>query len=212
MTNDYAVRSDLEGFLDDSSFNGVIFLLREPNTGKENTQTEFWFKKRLPGNYEYNDAKMDKAQIRNDKRAHTKYRNRFEEMLTYVFPDSDKELRLAAYFNLRPDAGDSSISESEKYSELLNNPDYVTKRFKSIVEYCQERPTGELTVFTCSDIFNKLAEYYHIRQSITCDGVDYGENEKRRSLKWNKPNPFGISITVYEIIHPSRSPKLKFEK
>lgn len=44
MTNDSAVHPDLEGFLDDTFFNGVIFLLREPNTGKENKQTEFWLK------------------------------------------------------------------------------------------------------------------------------------------------------------------------
>ena len=90
MTNDSAVHPDLEGFLDDTFFNGVIFLLREPNTGKENKQTEFWLKKRLTGNYAYNDAAMDKAQIRNDKRAYTKYRNGFQAMLTYVFTGSDK--------------------------------------------------------------------------------------------------------------------------
>lgn len=213
MTNDSAVHPDLEGFLDDTFFNGVIFLLREPNTGKENKQTEFWLKKRLTGNYAYNDAAMDKAQIRNDKRAYTKYRNRFHAMLTYVYTGSDKELRHAAYFNLRPDAGE--ISRSKEYSERAKDSDYVTKKFKSIVDYCKSRTYGGLTVFTCSDIFEILAECYLLK-SIERDGVDYGKRGKMRLFKfqWNEPDHCGtpITITVYEIIHPSRSPKLIFEK
>ncbi len=215
MTNDSAVHPDLEGFLDDTFFNGVIFLLREPNTGKENKQTEFWFKKRLTGNYAYNDASMDKVQIRNDKGACTKYRNRFQAMLTYVFTGSDKELRHAAYFNLRPDAGE--ISRSKEYSERSKDSDYVTNKFNSIVDYCQNRTSGELTVFTCEEIFDMLKKCYHIpEQSIKRDGVDYGKRGKMRSLKfkWDEPDHSvtPIMITVYEIYHPSRSPKLIFEK
>ncbi len=212
MTTDYTVHPDREGFLDDTSFNGVIFLLREPNAGDGKTQTDFWFKKRLPGNYKYDDSTLTEAQIRNDKRAHTKYLNRFKEMLTYVFPGSDeercyKELCRSAYFNLRPDAGNRSVSE--KYTELLNDPCYVRSRFESIAGYCKKRTADELTVFTCTDIFNKLAEYYSLpEEDKKPDGVDCGKYGKKQFFKWNGPDHFGIPVTVYEIMHPSRSPKL----
>ena len=228
MTKDLdpSVRPDLEGFLDDRIFNGVIFLLREPNTGKGCTQKEFWFKKRLPKDYKYPDQQTKEESIknRNDKTARTKYRNRFEEMLTYVFPGSDEELHdekrfrsayyeklcHAAYFNLCPDSGNSSRSET--YDKLLNDPDYVTNRFYSIINYCKIRTAGELTVFTCSDIFQKLTEYNAVPGDLDPDGVDYGKGNKMKLFKWNEPNHFGIPITVYEITHPSRSPKLKLKR
>ena len=195
---DPKIREEFEGFLG-NDFNGVIFLLREPNT--ENADS-FWFKHCL--NNTIPEGKDKKAYKGNFK----KYKNRFQAMLTYVFPGSDKELRHAAYFNLRPDAGNRS--KTKEYDERSKDSDYVTKKFNNIIDYCEKRHVGKLTVFTCSDIFKKLTECYDIPKDS--DGVDYGEYGKKESFKFKLPDHPGTQIKVYEIIHPSRSPKLKFEK
>lgn len=197
---DPKIREELEGFLG-NVFNGVIFLLREPNT--ENADS-FWFKNCL--NNTIPEGKDEKAYKGN----FDKYKKKFETMLKYI--GASAKLNQAAYFNLRPGSG--GAEKTHAYDFHLRNRDYVAHRFDAILDYCKPKAKDKcLYVFTCSDILDALLKNrpqnqilktypYEMLEEQKKGGVlfSYGRESHRRILC--KTND-GFQITIFEIHHPS---------
>lgn len=171
----------IEGFLSDKAhFNGVLFLLKEPNSnGKE--QCEFWFRNGL----------LDSTTLeKNSKRAFTLYKNKFNIYLGYL--KGNYNLYDCAYANIRPSNGKSA--ESKEYKNLKDNDKY--NRFLSIVEECENKIEY---VFTCYDIFDALLKEGD-GKLLNVQGIEYhnsnGSILTKRVMEIN-------GIIVYEIYHPS---------
>ena len=206
------VNPDIEGFLakDGVQFNGVVFLMREPNTGGEKAD-DFWFKNCLNGTIpdRIADEKAYKGKFYT-------YNKKFIRLLSYIYQDKNHdrvgELKHSAYFNLRPDGGNARMSEA--YKALRDTPDQCKYRFGQILAYCTERirtddGKGTLNIFTCWDIANALQKHKIIPKA--CDDLTqkngaafkHGEEYKRRDYVQFEHN--GLAIHIYAIDHPSYS-------
>ena len=145
----------IEGYLSDESyFNGILFLLREPNS--EN-QTSFWFK----------DCLKAEPSDTISKRTRTKYINTFERLLSYA--GKDYKLKECAYANVIPYKGERTVSTIYK---ALDN-DTKADRFLSLVNECH--PTH---AFVCSDMFDALKNCGKLHGNLC--GVDYESRGKKR--------------------------------
>ena len=123
----------IEGYLSNpANFNGVLFVLKEPNNG--GVQSRFWFKECFE-NY-YNESS-------NAKRQFTKYKKTFEKLLTYV--GKDLKVENCAYANVLSFNGGSR--ESINYQSL--SCEEKTERLDSLIETCNPR-----CVFVCTDMFD----------------------------------------------------------
>lgn len=163
----------LEGYLsDEASFNGVLFLLREPNSDGAKTD-KFWFKECLE-----NPIKRT--------RTFKRIFNRFNAMLKNYADNRD--LKNCAFANINNMGGYSKIGEN--YNKANKKGIALDK-----INTCNAK-----IVFTCSDIFNALLEV----AEASFDGVEYNNGKKMRKFALN-------DVMMYEILHPSRSPKLKNE-
>ncbi|MGE9883852.1 hypothetical protein [Blautia obeum] len=184
-----------EGYVGNKEdFNGVIFYLREPNT-EGNEAEEFWFKRIIidKENYykELEEAKCEK--IETDKRIASKFENRFNEMLEQLGL-TDKQLKDVVYCNVHSDFGEKSVTN--EYREKLTN---AVNKLKIIVENMNRK---ELIVFTCKDIFNKLCDAWNDGKRNE-DGLKY--NNEKKCMHYFCCEIGDKKITVYEILHPSRS-------
>lgn len=203
------------------SFNGVLFLLREPHidekTAKEKKEAEEkqdevkkqeilatirrgsdeWIKKVLRNSFTEEEWQNME---RKDKTAATKYRNRIQEIVASVL-GSEADLTQIAYDNLNPQGGGPTTGK--EYARALEN----LKREDFLARF---RPLGKnLTyVFTCSDIFKKLQQTP--RGTETQKGVCYYRGSQKWVLKsfCYSDEEFG-TFTVFEIPHPSRSSEIK---
>ncbi len=117
----------IEGYLSDKEhFNGVLFLLKEPNTQK---QKSFYFKDCVAG--KENGMKN--------------YIKIFNNLLKNY--SDNAELNECAYANMIPDHG--SAKESDEYKSLSDELRY--KRINSIIKECN--PT---TIFLCTKDFDAM--------------------------------------------------------
>lgn len=184
-----------EGYVGNKEdFNGVIFYLREPNT-EGNEAEEFWFKRIIIDKEKYykelEEAKCEK--IETDKRIASKFENRFNEMFEQLGL-TDKQLKNVVYCNLHSDSGENSATN--EYREKLTN---AANKLKIIVENMDKE---ELIVFTCKDIFDELCRAWNVKERYE-DGLKY--NNKKECLQYFSHVIGNKKITVYEILHPSRS-------
>lgn len=162
----------IEGYLSDKEhFNGVLFLLREPNTDKQN---EFWFKRSLEENRK--------------QRSFSLYKNKFNIMLSYL-PEKYL-LKDCAYANIRPLNGGKVKSVdyiNEKEISIFN-------RFNEIINCCDNRVKF---VFTCYDIFNSILN--NSNGVLTNEnGIEYNKvKDRKRVLKYNGITIFEIYHPSY---------------
>lgn len=204
-----------EGYVGNKEdFNGVIFYLKEPNTGGDETK-EFWFQRIITDkdNYYKNlekelteaGCKNVNTIIRSSKGIATRFENRFKEMLEQLGLN-DKKLTDVAFCNVNSDSGDTTLT-----GEFKNK--LATSAVCKLETIIQNMDKNELIVFTCNDIFNKLCEAWKNEDGcdVPYDGLRYDNEEKPlRSFSHVIGNK---KITVYEIYHPSsRKPALQKKK
>ena len=185
------IREELEGFLGDD-FNGVIFLLREPNTdGKE--ADSFWFKNCLNNTI---PKDKNKGEYKGN---FEKYRKKFEMMLQYLEPA--KELGQAAYFNLRPGSG--GPEKTYEYDLHLHSQEYVKNRFHEIIDYCKPKAKDRcIYLFTCCDIANALPKHGIIRCLTKRNGITFKRKEKEYPRDLIQFEYDGLNVYIYAIDHP----------
>lgn len=188
-----------EGYVgNEEDFNGIIFYLREPNTNGDKAK-EFWFKRIIIDREKYyqelEEAKCER--IGTDKKTASKFKNRFNEMLEQLGM-SDKQLKDVAYSNVNSECGESSVTTEYK-KKLSASADKLEKIIANMNK-------DELITFTCKDIFNELCQAWSVKE-IHMDGLKY--NNKEEPLQYFSHIIDGKKITVYEILHPSRSSALQ---
>lgn len=206
------VNPDIEGFLakDGVQFNGVVFLMREPNTGGEKAD-RFWFK----------DCLMNPIPKDKDERAYqgnfTTYKNKFVRLLSYVYPKKEKDERICemehcAYFNLWSESGYAQMSED--YIALRDDQNDCRFRFEQILAYCKEgiragHENNTLHIFTCWDIADALQKHIIIPDLTKENGVTFErgkeEHQKRQKRGYVRFNHLGLDVHIYAIDHPSYS-------
>ncbi len=126
-----------EGFLSDKEhFNGVLLLLREPNTKEADG---FWFKDGTTGNLAL-------------------YQNKFNIYLEYL--EGTYDLADCAFANIRPQNGEAFASKA--YKEL--QPYEKCERYEELVKACGNSKLKY--VFTCSDIFDAICKTKEIKPSL----------------------------------------------
>lgn len=190
-----------EGFLGEpENFNGIVFLLREPNTGGEPAE-EFWLKKVLNDSENYHKAlessNTDKKKIANSKRDATKFRKRFSEMLEFIDHKED-DLKNSVFCNVNPKNGGKTLSKEYKEAMKNGKPQEMALYFASLKD--------EITVFTCFDIYDDLLESDNIKHKEDETGLKY--KSKVSSSRCFKGEIGKAKIKVYEIVHPSVSSKI----
>lgn len=176
-----------EGYLHDTYFNGVLFVMREPNSENEEADA-FWFKSVV--NDEDKSFYNTKCITRKDKSGYTKYKERLNEYLQRFCDDiseEEKELKYCAYINFSPKSGGAVLSD-----EYQNNFDDKKIRVFKIIEHMKPK-----IIFTCN--FND----FEVEEK-----VPYLEYNKKRTLYKGKYN----GIEIYEIAHPSRAKALKKQR
>lgn len=204
-----------EGYVGNKEdFNGVIFYLKEPNTGGDETK-EFWFQRIITDkdNYYKNlekelteaGCKNVNTIIRSSKGIATRFENRFKEMLEQLGLN-DKKLTDVVFCNVNSDFGATTLT-----GEFKNK--LATLSVCKLETIIKNMEKNELIVFTCKDIFDKLCEAWKNKDGcdVPYDGLRYNKEEKPlRSFRHVIGNK---KITVYEIYHPSsRKPALQKKK
>lgn len=199
-----------EGYVGNKEdFNGVIFYLKEPNTGGDEAK-EFWFQRIITGkdNYYKNlekelteaGCKNVNTIIRSSKGTATRFENRFKEMLKQLGLN-DKKLTDVVFCNVNSDSGDKTLTGEFK-NKLATS---AVCKLETIIKNMEK---NELIVFTCKDIFNKLRGAWPVEAKE--DGLRYNDEEKAlRSFSHVIGNK---KITVYEIYHPSYFKKVDLQK
>lgn len=149
----------IEGFLSDKEhFNGILFLLREPNTNRK-IQKEFYFRKCLYK--EENNSTMDF------------YADYFRNILACL--PEDKKLEDCAYANIIPDHG--MPSKSEEYKNLSNEERVA--RFKSLLNKKTK------IIFVCQEEFDSIRKERNIEWEENC-GIKYSNKPtSKRILNYN---------------------------
>lgn len=205
----------LEGFLgDEEDFNGVVFMLREPDHKQVKAGDEdkrfFWFK-RVVYDEKYYEDDLAKNEITTNKRVATAFKNRFFQMLQVVGLDKEVDLKNAVFCNVHPEWGDTVATE--EYEKTKKGT--AVYKMEVLVEQCIRRQNRKsLTIFTCSDIYKILEQKYTNEGSLKRkeDGLKYyfkGEKEKKQISEPRGKmvvNTGEYELTIYEIIHPTRSP------
>jgi len=182
------------------NFNGIVFLLREPNTGGEDTK-EFWFREvteDFDGYYKKlkNDG-VSNQKISTSKKAASLYKKSFNLLLKQI-GSSNKKLTETGYYNLFPGRGNSTVSPD--YKSFVKDEGNVYRKVEAIIT---EMPSKEYTIFTVNDIFDKLASCDLQDMKMFDDGIKYSRSARivtKRKLCFKMG---AKDITVYEIFHPS---------
>ncbi len=158
-----------------NSFNGVLFLLREPNSyGEKVIETDNeWISKVL------NSEKTKNAD---------KYRKAFSSLLNSI-GYNDKTLFNCAFDNINPNGGKSGVGD--EYGSLNK-----AKRALSIIDEIKPK-----YVFTCLDIYHAIKQYLidsHIDYIESKDGIVYKRGRKNK-IEFNYSNR---KIELFQIYHP----------
>lgn len=186
----------LESYLGDKEhFNGVLFILREPNSGGNPADT-FWMKM----------VANDQPTSAENKAHETRYKNRFSEMLKAIGMGPN-DLKNAAYVNVHPEHGSSTVSNA--YQGIPRK-----QLGESAVAKCQR--LNAKTVFTCPDIYEGMKKYLTEEDSggTLAEQVNNSKFCYQRKGKLIQMSKFtfcgacGWEIIVYKILHPSRSSRL----
>lgn len=174
---------EIEGFISETEFNGILFLLKEPN---DPSVKEFWFKKvvnDMDCTY-YNTLEEGKSTA-------TRFKNNFEKCLKQIENTVKYNLNDSAYMNLRPDGGEST--ESIKYEKLLKELSNQHERWK-IIESLSPK-----IIFTCKKNYEKLKTIMNCENKDIDSGIKY----KNKALRYFESKINGKDCAVYEIYHPS---------
>lgn len=186
-------------YYQEKSYNGVLFLLREPHVAEEDKdktveeitkKSDEWVGKMLNKTFTEADWK-DKKDAKVSKASATKYRNRFIEILSAI-GINEKELPHIAYDNIYKQGGGST--QSKGYKEALKK--YEKANFDDLLENLSYKTNY---VFTCRDIYSKLKSVLEITEET--DGLRYNNSEhpfKAFTYTDSKAN----KLTVFEIFHP----------
>lgn len=208
-----------EGYLGEPKlFNGIVFLLREPNKDENNTNASdekripFWFKNVVNREFYFNtDAdcriylESDNAKKRkNSKTAATKYIKRFKEILKFInYPENC--LKNAIYCNIHPKWG--GTYKSKDYMKTIH-PNTIKKI--ELLEKCADQRNGkhDLIIFTCYDIYTVLKEYYHGKTSSIRESQNGGLHYSNGGKNMFEVDLNGKTVKVYEMYHPCYGIKL----
>ena len=160
------------------NFNGVLFLLREPNSnGKKVTRNDNdWISKVL-------DFKKTKNA--------DKYRKTFISLLKSI-GYSDKNLHDCAFDNINPTGGKSSIGDEYRHFSVHDK----ANRALSIIDEISPK-----YVFTCLDIYNAIKQYLIDSQTNyieSIDGIVYKRGKKNKIEFIYNNN----KIQLFNIYHP----------
>lgn len=178
----------VEGYLGEpEEFNGIVFLLKEPNN--PGGTDEFWFKNMLESTDKY------LKETKNSRRIFTKFKNRFSEMIRYI--DDEKELKDSIFCNVNPKCGESKATP-DFYNLLKSGKAELMLEFFSTLK-------DTITVFTCKDIYKHLLLSNETKSKNVMSGLKY-KNETLGCFEYEINN---TKIIVYEIYHPSRSGKIQ---
>ncbi len=186
-----------------NNFNGILILLREPHVDNDDrNQTEDviehksseWIENVL--NYSFQPEELAKME-RREKTTISKFRNRFTELLEYIGKSGC--ISQIAYDNLQRRGGGATASKA--YNEVLKK--YEKEAFEKIVTTIRNKGGKLECVFTCKDIYTRLHEILQGNTLQDCSekGIKYPSG-KKQAMKYG-------NIIIYEIAHPSRSPKLE---
>lgn len=198
----------IEGFLGDKeNFNGVVFMLKEPDHKQVKAGDEdkrfFWFK-RVVYDEKYYEDDLPKNEITTKKRVATAFKSRFCQMLQVVGLNEKDDLKNTVFCNVHPEWGGVVVTEEYKKTRKEN----VTNKMEVLVEQCiRKQNRMSLTIFTCRDIYMILkCKYTNEGYDVSeLDGLTYskGKNPERKRIIINTGE---YELTIYEIIHPTRSP------
>lgn len=180
-------------YYDKSNFNGVLIILRESHKDEEDwtisseeieKKSDKWI-----GNVLNVNEELDKSLNRKEKITVTKFRNRFAEMLKFIGENGEYSIANIAFTNINLKGGGASVGKD--YLEILKNYD-----FDELINGIENLKY----IFTCTEIFEKLRKKWNVTETREFDGIKYG-NRQKRTFDYN-------NIRVYEIYHPSRSPRI----
>lgn len=186
-----------EGYLGEpEKFNGIIFLLKEPNN--LDGAKEFWLKKVLNNSTEYHrnleENGKDKKDITRSKRTFTAFKNRFMEMLEFIGLNKE-DLQNSVFCNIHPVCG--ANTETKTVEKAIKETSEEMLYFLSTLK-------SDITIFTCKNIYRHLLESDKIPYKTQKTGLSY----KNQELGCFKCEINNTRVTVYEIYHPSRSGKI----
>lgn len=177
----------IEGYLGEpENFNGIIFLLKEPNN--PDGAKEFWFKNMLLSEERYLNSE------RKSKAVFSKFKNRFSEMIECT--NTKKELKDAIFCNVNPLKGKATVTQ--EFFEVLKSG----KVEKMLYFFADLK--DDITLFTCSDVYSYLFKSDKLPNKTKKSGLSF----KNKPLGCFTSEIGNTKITVYEIYHPSRSGKI----
>ena len=174
--------SNLTYYPDDKTkFNGILILLREPHDEKNISNAS--------GALEGNKIWFQEIISNNVRRTRqeSRYRNRFIEMISYC---GEREIENIAFANIKLQGGGSNASS--EYWEKDRKA-----AFNAIIEEIGKENLRY--IFVLPEIFKLVANEKSVE--IINSGIKYKGQEPKRRVRID-------GITYYEILHPSRSPRI----
>lgn len=143
----------IEGYFSDKeNFNGILFILREPNT---KNQGEFFFRNKLLEGKKNN------------------YINIFQKLIESV--DGSKDIKDAAFANIRSNDGEGKISNA--YTKI--SKDDKAERVKDLISCCGAKKVficwDVYNSVLNSDLFGEKVECNN-------DGICYSNNRQKRKF------------------------------
>lgn len=181
-----------------TQYNGVLILLREPNDPQKKKKPEYlrdnalWFRDVIAGKC-LSDEWKDSA-YRN--RAISRYGNRFREMLKAI--DSTETLRLESvvFGNINIEGGGDFVGVNYGKTDKA-------KRLEDILRALSTCGYTTRHAFVCLDLFQLIIKEKDT-DLLKNEGFIYS-NGKRMSKAVRG------EIVYYEMLHPSRSPRIMYD-
>ena len=192
----------------EKSYNGVLFLLREPHVSKEDihlTKEEIteksnrWVDKMLKDAFTETDWK-DAEERKVSKTVAAKYRNRFCEILSFI-GKNEEQLSDIAYHNMYVYGG--GAVQSKEYKKYIQT--YTQSNFETLLKKLGYRTRY---IFTCRDIYIRLKALLKITDER--NGLWYKNKEYPFKCFFYTDSKFN-KVTVFEMFHPSYYARLKDE-
>lgn len=174
--------SNLTYYPDDKTkFNGILILLREPHDERNISNAS--------GALEGNKIWFQVIIGNNVKRTRqeSRYRNRFIEMISYC---GEREIENIAFANIKLQGGGKNAS-SEYWNKDKKEP------FDAIIEEIGKENLRY--IFVLPEIFKLVTN--EKSAEIINSGIKYKGQEPKQMVRID-------GITYYEILHPSRSPRI----
>ena len=172
-------------YYDKDNFNGILIVLREPHHENADAETaykgnKYWFTQRI-----ISDNPNPKRN-----RLETRYRLRFEEMVSIC---SETSIKSISFANIKQSGGGKQVSKEYLETEEMER--------KSSLNDIIANLNGLKFVFVLKEIFEiieKETGFYN-------NGIQYdGHKHKGKPCRMTELN----GITYYEILHPCISPRI----